>query len=92
MIVEIAQFFDFQDGCHPPYWILKSSNSVTVSRMERHILFRMPNFAKIGPTVADYGDIWIFFKMAAEYLARGAGMPRGLNKCCMFDLFRYNAN
>jgi len=25
-VFEISRFFDFPDGCHPPYWILKFSN------------------------------------------------------------------
>jgi len=62
MVLEISQFFDFfQDGRCPPPWIL---NFLVNRQTGVLICIAIPNFTKIGQTVAEIKHLTIF-KMAA---------------------------
>jgi len=63
-VLEISQFFDFQDGRHPPSWILKFCNFWSTVRLGGPICITVPHFTKIGQMVAEISHLTIF-KMAA---------------------------
>jgi len=68
-VLEISQFFHFQDGRRPPSWILKVLNFWSNVRLGGLIRIAMPNFTKIGQTVAEISQLTIF-KMAAVHHLR----------------------
>jgi len=55
--VEIAQFFDFQDGRRLPSWILNSQTFGRSSAGEGEYAIAMPNFIKIGQMVSEISII-----------------------------------
>jgi len=63
-VYEISQFFDFQDGCRPPSWILKFFNFWFFIRWRGLKCIIVSNFIKIGGTAAEILRL-TFDKMAA---------------------------
>ena len=60
-VLEIAQFFNFQDGHSPPSWIFRFFIFFVNCQIGRPNMHRrMPYFTKIGQTVA---EIIAFLKM-----------------------------
>jgi len=64
-VVETLQFFEFSKWPPPPSWIFKIAKFYWLlwRRGSRHI--SMPNFVKIGQSVAKILRFFRFFKMAA---------------------------
>jgi len=63
-VLEILQFFDFQDGCRPSSWILKFLNFWSTVQLGGPMCIAIPNFIKIGQAVAEIWHLTIF-KIAA---------------------------
>jgi len=47
-VLKISQFFDFQDGRHPPTWIFNFIKFLLKFRLEGLMCIAVPNFTKIG--------------------------------------------
>jgi len=67
--LEILQFFDFQDGCRPPSWILKFLNIWSPVRLGRLIglCIVVSNFFKLV-TVAEISHLTIFNMAVVRHL------------------------
>ena len=63
-VLEISQFFDFQDGCRPPSWMLEFLNFWFLVRLRGLGCIIIPNFIKIGQKAAEISHV-TFCKMAA---------------------------
>jgi len=66
MVLEISQFFYFQDGRRPPSWILKFSNIWLSMRLGGLICIAVQNFIKVGQAIAEISTLTFFFKIVAE--------------------------
>ena len=80
-VSEISRFFDFQDGCHLPSWILKFSNFWFPISWRGLRCIIIPNFIKIGRQLQRY-CVQRFSKWRPsailDFLTRGSAIAEGL--------------
>jgi len=67
-VLEISQFFDFQDGRRPSSSIVKFLNFWSTLRLGGLMCIAIPNFTKIGQTVAEIAHLTIINMAAVRHL------------------------
>ena len=67
-IYQILQFFDFQDGRHPPSWILQFLKILVSHQVGRAKTHHPTKFVKIGRTAAEILHLTFFIIAAVRHL------------------------